>query len=162
MQQFKTWHELLFTRTRDTLHKTGHFEATFTPLDVWKYRNYTKPVFCPFLNHWINFWIVVRVFCAQLGLICVQKCKCDRVFRSKTSMSNASFHSLNSRSDGFDAIFRQINLRYQWAIWVSAILTLDFNRISQQMSLNTAPIFPLQNSAPRLLRVFIRPPPKFR
>ena len=28
--------------------------------------------------------------------------------------------------------------------------------ISQQMSLNTAPIFPLQNSATRLLRVFIR------
>ena len=34
--------------------------------------------------------------------------------------------------------------------------------ISQQMSLNTAPIFPLQNSAPRLLGVFIRPPARFR
>ena len=34
--------------------------------------------------------------------------------------------------------------------------------ISQQMSLNTAPIFPVQNSSPRLLQVFIRPPAKFR
>ena len=33
--------------------------------------------------------------------------------------------------------------------------------IFQQMSVNTAPIIPLRNSAPRLLRVFIRPPAKF-
>ena len=29
--------------------------------------------FCPFRNHWRNFWIVVRVFRAQLGLICVRQ-----------------------------------------------------------------------------------------
>ena len=43
------------------------------PLELWKYRNFTKPVSCPFLNNWINFWIVVRVFRAQLGLIFVRQ-----------------------------------------------------------------------------------------
>ena len=47
-------------------------KATFTPLELGKYADFTKPVFCPFRNHWRNFWIVVRVFRAQLGLICVQ------------------------------------------------------------------------------------------
>ena len=51
---------------------------------------------------------------------------------------------------------------------------MDFDLILQQINLNTALTFPLQNlaayaaprvlpdSAPRLLRVFIRPPAKFR
>ena len=71
---------------------TCYPKATSTPLELWKYANFTKPVFCPFLNHWINFWIVVRVFRAQLGLIIVSdKSKCDPIFGFKTSMSNASF-----------------------------------------------------------------------
>ena len=48
-------------------------KATLTPLQLGKYADFTKPVFCPFRNHCINFWIVVRVFRAQLGLICVRQ-----------------------------------------------------------------------------------------
>ena len=96
-QQFKTWDK----------------KATSTPLKLWKYANFTKPVFCPFPNHWINFWIVVRVLRAQLGLICVRRIlvwpeQCEFLHRMDV-----------------DAIFQQINLRYEWAISVSAILTLN-------------------------------------
>ena len=46
---------------------------TSRTLQICQYHNpwATKPVLCPFLNHWIYFWIVFRVFRAQLGLICV-------------------------------------------------------------------------------------------
>ena len=51
-----------------------------------------------------------------------------------------------------DAIFQQINLRYEWAIWVSEILTL--NRLDVDMifffHLITALPFPLQNLVQRL------------
>ena len=104
----------------------------------------------------------MRVFRAQLGLICVRQMQVWPCLSVKDIDEQCEFPQFNSRSDGFDAIFRQINLRYQWAIWVSATLTLDFDMTSQQMSLIKAPIFPLQNSAPTLLRVFIRPPAKFR
>ena len=40
-----------------------------------------------FLNHKINFWIVV--FRVQLGLTCVRQ-MCDRVFRSKTCINKQS------------------------------------------------------------------------
>lgn len=45
---------------------------TLTTLKICQYHSpwVTKPVLCPFLNHWIYFWIVFRVFRAQLGLIC--------------------------------------------------------------------------------------------
>ena len=40
------------------------------------------------------------------------KSKCDRVFRSKTSLSNASFHSFNStRSDGLRCDFSTNKLK---------------------------------------------------
>ena len=57
-RQYKTWQE------RDTLHKTGLFETTYRPLKLCQYHSLwvTKPVFCPFLNHWIYFSMVVRVF----------------------------------------------------------------------------------------------------
>ena len=42
-----------------------------------------------FLNHKINFWIVVQVFRVQLGLTCVPQ-MCDRVFWSKTCISDQS------------------------------------------------------------------------
>ena len=94
------WDKLLFTLTRDTLHKAGLFEATSTLLELWKYAN-----FSPFLNHWINFCIVVQVFRARLSLICVRQIQVWPYLRSKTSMSNASFHSVNSRSDGRRYVF---------------------------------------------------------
>ena len=53
---------------------TRYPKATFTPLELGKYADFTKPVFfCSFCNHWRNFWIVVRVSRAQLGLICVRQ-----------------------------------------------------------------------------------------
>ena len=54
----------------DTWHAT---QSDLYSLELGKYGDFTKPVFCPFLNHWINFWIVLRVFRAQLGLIFVRQ-----------------------------------------------------------------------------------------
>jgi len=125
---------------------TRYPEATSTPLELWKYANFTKPVFCPFLNHWINFWTVVRVSRAKLGLICLRQIQV--IFQFKTWWALCEFlHRMD-----VDAIFQQINLRYEWAIWVSAILTL--NRIDVDMifffHLITALPFPLQNLVQRL------------
>ena len=39
------------------------------------------------------------------------KSKCDRVLRLKTWMSNASFHSFNSRSDGLQCDFSTNKLK---------------------------------------------------
>ena len=67
------------------------------------------------------------------------------------TVSFGSRHRRFSRSDGSDAIFQQINLRYQWAIWVSAILTL--NRMDVDMtffSFKYSCPFPLQNLVQRL------------
>ena len=82
--------------------------------------------FVLFSNHWINFWIVVQVFRAQLGLICVQEiqvwlyllvqdiheqCKFlnrmdfSAIFQQinlTISMSYMSFCNFNSKSDGYD------------------------------------------------------------
>ena len=62
------------------------------PLELWKYAYFTKPVFCPFLNHWINFWIVMRVSRpVRFDLCPTNPSVTVSVFRFKTSMSNASF-----------------------------------------------------------------------
>jgi len=47
------------------------------------------------------------------GASVADKSKCDRVFRSnaKTSMSNASFHNFNSRSDGLRCDFSSNKLK---------------------------------------------------
>ena len=60
------WHA-----TQNRTFRSGFW--TSRSLKICQYHNpwVTKPVLCPFLNHWIYFWIVVRVFRAQLGLICV-------------------------------------------------------------------------------------------
>ena len=108
-QQFKTWDKLLFTLTRDTLPKSD----LYTSGTRKKNADFTEPVFCPFCNHWINFWIVVQVFRAQLGLICVRQIQ---VWPYLSVDEQCEFLD---RMD-FDAIFQQINLRYQWAIWVYA------------------------------------------
>ena len=50
-----------FSRWRVTCYPN----ATFITLELGKYADCTKPVFCPFRNHWINFLILVRVFRAQ-------------------------------------------------------------------------------------------------
>ena len=100
------------------------------------------------------------------------KSKCDRVFRSnaKTSMSNASFHSFNSRSDGLrcdfstnklkismsNTSFRNFNSRLDG-------LRCDFSTNKLKYSSYLSTLEPRgKNSAPRILRVFIRPPAKFR
>ena len=82
---------------------TRYPKATFTPLELGKYTDCTKPVFCPFRNHWLNFWIVVRVFRAQLGLICV------RQIQVWPYLSVDEQWEFLDRMD-FDAIFQQINL----------------------------------------------------
>ena len=90
---------------------TRYPKATYTPLELRKYADFTKPVFCPFRNHRKNFWIVVRVFRAQLGLVCGRQIQ---VWPYLSVDEQCEF------LDGmdFDAIFQQINLRYQWAVWV--------------------------------------------
>ena len=129
---------------------TRYPKETSTPLELWKYANFTKPVFCPFLNHWIIFWIVVRVFSAQLSLICVRQIQMWLYLSVQDIDEQCEFLD---RMD-FDAIFQQINLRYQWAVWVSAILTL--NRMDVDMiffiwiQVNTALASPLQNLVQRL------------
>ena len=70
------------------------------------------------------------------------KSKCDRVFRSKTSMSNASFHNFHSRSNGLRCYFSANKLKFIY----KAIRTF---RISWQKT-------------PRILGVFIRPSANFR
>ena len=72
------------------------------------------------------------------------KSKCDRVFRSKTSMSNASLNNFHSRSSGLRCNFSTNKRKFIY----KAIRTY---RISWQ-----------KDSAPRILRVFIRPPANFR
>ena len=103
----KTWDKLLFTLTRGTLPKS----ELYTSGTRKKKADCTKPVFCPFRNHWINFWIVVQVFRAQLGLICVWEIQ---VWPYLSVDEQCEFLDWMD----FDAIFQQINLRYQWAIWV--------------------------------------------
>ena len=103
-QQFKTWDKLLFTLTRDTLPKSDLYTSGTRKIC-------TKPVFCPFRNHWINFWIVVRVLRAQLGLIWVRQIQVWPYFSVDEQCE------FLDRMD-FDAIFQQINLRCQWAMWV--------------------------------------------
>ena len=90
----------LFSRWRVTRYS----KATFTPLELGKYADFTKQVFSPFRNHWINFWIVVRVVRAQLGLICVRQIQ---VWPYLSVDEQCEFLG---RMD-FDAIFQQINLR---------------------------------------------------
>ena len=64
---------------------------------------------------------MVRVFRAQLGLIYVRQIQVWPYLSVQDINEQCEFLD---RMD-FDAIFQQINLRYQWAVWVSAILTLN-------------------------------------
>ena len=57
----------------------------------------------------LNFWIVVRVFRAQLGLICVRQIQVRPYLSVQDIDEQCEFLD---RMD-FDAIFQQINLRYQ-------------------------------------------------
>ena len=107
-----------------SLHADEWHATQNRPLHVWNSENMpisSKPVFCPFLNYWINFWIVVQVFLAQLRLICVQQIQVWPYLSVEDIDEQCDFLD---RMD-FDAIFQQINLRYEWAIRVSAILTLN-------------------------------------
>ena len=111
---------------------TRNPKATSIPLELWKYANFTKPGFFPFLNHWINF-----------------DEQCEFLHRMDV-----------------DAIFQQINLRYEWAIWVSANSTLNrmdvdmiFFSFSYSSSLSISES--CADSAPRLLRVFFDPQRSF-
>ena len=82
----------------------------------------TKPVHCPFLNHWIYVWIVVRVFHAQLGLICVWQIQVWPCLSVKDIDDQCEFPQSP-----------------RWAMWVSTILTLDrmdFDAIFQQINWN--------------------------
>ena len=92
---------------------------------------------------------------------------CDRVFRSKTSLSNASF---NSRSDGLRCDFSTNKLK----ISMSNMSFPNFNSRSDGLRYNfstkklkyssyLSTSEPRgKDSAPRIFRVFIRPPAKFR
>ena len=95
---------------------------------------------------------------------------CDRVFRSKTSMSNATFHSLNSRSDGLRCDFSTNKLKMSMSNMSfpnfnsrSDGLPYDFSTNKLKYSSYVSTSEPRgKDSAPRILGVFIRPPAKFR
>ena len=67
----RTTIQTILTLTRNTRSDLW----TSRTLKICHYHNpwVTKPVPCPLLNHWLYFWIVVRVFRAQLGLTWVWK-----------------------------------------------------------------------------------------
>ena len=67
-QQFKTWDKLLFTLTRDTLPKSDLYTSGTRKMCRFHWTSFLS--FSQSLN---NFWIVVRVFRAQLGLTCVRQ-----------------------------------------------------------------------------------------
>ena len=108
---------VLFTLTRDTLHTTGLFEATSTPVELWKYANFTEPVFLSFsqaLNKFLD---------AGASL--------SRPVRFDLCPTNRS-------------VTVSLDQRHWWAMQVSTVLTLDwmdFEVIFQQINLNTAPTF---------------------
>ena len=86
----------------------NNLDSSKQPLHIYNSENMPISLkqfsFCPFLNHWINFWIALWVFRAQLGLICVQQIQ---VWLSNpiVTFRNASFHCFNSRSDGLRCDF---------------------------------------------------------
>ena len=98
------------------------------------------------------------------------KSKCDRVFPSKTSMSNANFHSFNSRSDGLRCDFSTKKLKISMSNMSfrnfncrSDGLRYDFSTNKLKYSSYLSTLEPRgKDSVPRILRVFIRPPAKFR
>ena len=99
------------------------------------------------------------------------KSKYDLVFRSnaKTLMSNASFHSFNSRSDGLWCDFttnkpKILMSNTSFCNFNSRLdgLQCDFSRNKLKYSSYLSTSEPCgKNSAPRILWVFIRPPAKF-
>ena len=128
-----------FSRWRVTCYTKQDFSKQ--PLELWNYAKFTKPVFCPFLNHWINFGLWCKSsrpvrfdLCPTIPSVTVSFGQ-----RHRWPMRVSTVLTLD-RMD-FDAFFQQVNLRYQWAIWVSPILTLDrmdFDMTFQQINLNTA------------------------
>ena len=106
----------------DAWHDTQNRTFTSRTLKICLYHSpwVTKPVLCPFHNHWIYFWIMVRVFRAQLGLFSVWQV----------------WPCLSVKDIDEQCEFPQ---RPRWAMRVSTILTLDrmdFHAIFQQINLN--------------------------
>ena len=117
-KQFITWHKLYLRWLWHAAQKRT-FRSALLTLKIWQYHDpgVTKPVLCPFLNQWIirtfGFW------CESVGPSWVwfasDKSKCDRVVRSKTSMTDASFrnvlteqwslHNFDSKSNGLRCDF---------------------------------------------------------
>ena len=61
---------------KTSFHADAWHATQKRPLHLWNSENMPialNQFFCLFRNHWINFWIVVRVFRTQLGLICVRQ-----------------------------------------------------------------------------------------
>ena len=78
------------------------------------------------------------------------KSKCDRVFRSnaKTSISNASFHSFNSRSDGLRCDFSTNKLKVSMSNTSFRNFNSRLDGLRCDFSRNTlkySSYFPLQN-----------------
>ena len=83
---------------RDTLHKTELFEATSTLLELWKYRNFTYPVFLSFSQP------------------------------LKTFLDCGASLSRRVRFDSCPTIVSvtvSFGQRHRWAMLVSTVLTLD-------------------------------------
>ena len=113
-----------FMLTHDTLHQTVPFEATSRTLIIYQYHSpwVTKQVLCPLFNHWIYFWIVVRVFDAQVGLICVWQIQVWPCLSVKDINEQCEFPQ-----------------KRPWAMRVSTILILVqlvFEAIFQQANVN--------------------------
>ena len=108
---------VFFTLTRDTLHKTGLFVATSTPLKLWKYASFTKPVYLSFSQ------------------------SLNKFLDAGASLSRPNRFDLCPTNRSVTVSLGQ---RHRWAMQVSTVLTLgrmDFEVIFQQINLNTALIF---------------------
>ena len=86
------------------------------PLHLWNAENMPispNQFFCPFRNHRRNFWIVVRVFRAQLGLICVRRTN------PSVTVSFGRWAMRVSRSDGLRCDFSTYDINEQYLSIIS-------------------------------------------
>ena len=143
---------VLFTLTRDTLHTTGLFEATSTPVELWKYANFTEPVFLSFSQALNKFLDAGASLSRPVRFDLCPTNRSVTVFRSKTSMSNGSSTVLTLDRMDFDFSTNKLKISMSntsFRNFNSSLDRMDFEVIFLQINLNTANSYHLSTSEPR-------------